>query len=358
MARPAHLNINLSALKHNLKRLRALAPQSKLLAVAKANAYGHGIADLLPAFEEADGLGVCCVEEALELYELGYRKPIVVLQGFYDPAELKDIARCGFVTIVRDFEQLRLIETTNLKKPLSAWLKTNTGMNRLGFKLKEFSDAYSLLVPKANLNDLVLMTHFACADEGNHPHFKAQLEAFDLLTASHSHARSLANSAALLTCPSSHADWNRPGLACYGISPIAAKTGEDFGLRPVMSLNSEIIAIQHCQAGDSIGYSATYHCRQNMRIGIVAMGYADGYPQQAPSGTPVLVAGQATHTVGRTSMDMLMVDLTSIPEAQIGSTVTLWGPGVPVEQVAAAAKTSGYELVCGINERVRRRVCT
>lgn len=357
MARPAYVEIRPNALMHNISYLRRLAPNSKLLAVVKANAYGHGVCDLIPELHCADAVGVCCLEEALSLQQSGFSKPILILEGFFDQSELSLIDVSRFWTVIRDWTQLKLLQRHSFKNQLHYWLKFNTGMNRLGFKPDDYTDILSLISDNSLIpQPAVMMTHFACADLFDHDFTKKQIGIFLEMLGQHSYSLSMANSAAILKWPESHGQWIRPGLALYGVSPFLQTTGLDIGLQPVMSLKSEIIAIQSCEKGDIIGYGATYRCEKPMKIGVVAMGYADGYPQQAQNGTPVMVQGRQTYIVGRVSMDMITIDLTDFSDINIGESVTLWGDELPIEQIALNAKTSPYELMCRINNRVQRRI--
>jgi alanine racemase len=315
--------------------------------VVKANAYGHGLSRAAKALA-ADGLGLIELEAALELRRIGENRPILLMQGFYSQKELEPIAANAITTVVHDEEQLAMLERARLPAKVRVYAKLNTGMNRLGFAEAEFPRALARL--RACAGDITLMTHFADADGARGVRW--QLERFEAATAGAGLPRSLANSAAVLRYPEAHSEWVRPGIMLYGCSPFADEGAEKLGLKPVMTLSSELIAVRELREGDSVGYGCIFTAPAPMRIGIVACGYADGYPRHAPIGTPVLVCGKRTRTVGRVAMDMLFADLTGIPEAAVGSPVTLWGEGLSADEVAASAGTVSYELLCALSPRV------
>ncbi|HEY6241463.1 MAG TPA: alanine racemase [Burkholderiales bacterium] len=346
--RPIRARIDSAALRHNLSVVKRRAPHSRIWAVVKANAYGHGLARAAQALAAADGLALIELEAALAMRRAGERRPILLLQGFYSARELDSIAEHGLAVVVHDPEQLAVLEKARLPGKIAVYAKLNTGMNRLGFPGNGFRDALARL--RRCASEITLMTHFADADGKRGVRW--QLERFDAVTAGAKHARSLANSAAILRYPDTHADWVRPGIMLYGCSPFPEESADNLGLRPVMTLSSELIALRELQAGDSVGYGCTFTADGPMRIGIVACGYADGYPRHAPTGTPILVCGKRTRTVGRVAMDMLFADLTGIPEGAIGSPVTLWGEGLSADEVAASAGTVSYELLCALSPRV------
>lgn len=352
--RPAVATIDLAALRHNLGRVRELAPHSRVVAVVKANGYGHGAARLLPALGDADMLGVACGEEALALREAGARQPVLLMEGVFEAAELADCARLGFEIAVHEPGQLAMLEAARLERPLVAWLKVDTGMTRLGFRPEAAEAAWRRLRNCPNVGGIRLMTHFANADMPGGTHTPSQLARFARLGMAGE--RSLANSAAVLAWPEARADWVRPGIMLYGVSPLLDRTGEDEGLLPVMTLTTRLIAVKEVRAHETVGYAATWTAPADGRIGIAAMGYGDGYPRHAPSGTPTLVRGRTVPLVGRVSMDMLALDLSQLPEARVGDEVTLWGRGLAIEGIASLAGTIGYELLCGITGRVHARV--
>jgi len=345
--RPIRARIDSSALRHNLSVARQRAPRSRVWAVVKANAYGHGLARAARALD-ADGLGLIELEAALELRRSGEKRPILLMQGFYSPQELAPIAAHGITTVVHDIEQLAMLEKARPAAKIVVYAKLNTGMNRLGFAAGELPRALARLRDCAG--EVTLMTHFADADGKRGVRW--QVERFEQATAGLKLPRSLANSAAILRYPEAHSDWVRPGIMLYGCSPFADESAEKLGLKPVMTLASELIAVRELAAGDCVGYGCTFTASAAMRIGIVACGYADGYPRHAPIGTPILVCGKRTRTVARVAMDMLFADLTGIPEATVGSPVTLWGEGLSADEVAASAGTVSYELLCALSPRV------
>jgi len=346
--RPIRARIDSAALRHNLEAAKRCAPRSRTWAVVKANAYGHGLARAAKALGAADGLALIELDAALELRRAGEGRAILLLQGFYSPQEIGPIAAHGLAVVVHDLEQVAMLEKARPPKKLSVYAKLNTGMNRLGFAEKDFGGALERL--RALAAEITLMTHFADAD--GRRGVKWQADRFNTVTREMKFPRSLANSAAILRFPETHADWVRPGIVLYGCSPFPDESAEKLGLRPAMTLSSELIAIRSLSAGDSVGYGCTFTADGPMRIGIVACGYADGYPRHAPTGTPILVCGKRTRTVGRVAMDMLFADLTGIPEAAIGSPVTLWGEGLSADEVAASAGTVSYELLCALSPRV------
>ncbi len=352
--RPATATIDLGALRHNLARVRELAPRSRVVAVVKANGYGHGAARLLPALADADMLGVACIEEALDLREAGARQPILLMEGVFEEGELPLCARHGFEVAMHEPGQIAMLEQAGLERPLTAWLKVDTGMTRLGFRPEAAESAWQRLRDCPNVAAVRLMTHFANADMPGDTHTPDQLARFARLRLPGE--CSLANSAGVLSWPEARADWVRPGIMLYGVSPLLDRIGEDEGLRPVMTLATRLIAVKEVRAHETVGYAATWTAPADGRIGIAAMGYGDGYPRHAPSGTPVLVRGRTVPVVGRVSMDMLAIDLSQLPEARIGDEVILWGRGLAIEGIASLAGTIAYELLCGITGRVHMQV--
>lgn len=350
--RAATAIIDLAAFRHNLAMAKRRASAAKVVAVVKGNGYGHGAARLLPALAAADMLGVACIEEALALREAGARQPILLMEGPFEADELPLCARLGFEIAVHEPGQLRMLEAARLERPLTAWLKVDTGMNRLGFRPEQALPALERLRDAAAVDRVRLMTHFANADDLSDPATPRQLGRFGALAADLGLERSLCNSAGVLAWPAAHAEWVRPGVMLYGVSPLSGRTGPDEGLRPVMTLATRLISLKDVPRGEAVGYAGTWRAPADSRIGIAAMGYADGYPRHAGTGTPVLVDGRPAALVGRVSMDMLAIDVTVHPSAHAGSEVTLWGPGLPVETVAAHAGTIAYELLCGVTGRV------
>ena len=354
--RPAKAVIDLAALRHNLREARRRAGGARVAAIVKADAYGHGAARVLPALAEADMLGVACIEEALALREAGAVHSILLMEGVFEADELPLCARLDFQVAVHEPGQIAMLEAARLDRPLTVWLDLDTGMNRLGLPPEQAAEAYTRLSVCPAVAEVRLMTHFASADEPSDPATRRQIERFAAAAGRLGLARSFCNSAGILAWPEAHAEWIRPGVMLYGISPLPGRTGPEEGLRPVMTLTTGLIELREVAPGEAVGYGATWRAAAPSRIGIAAMGYADGYPRHAPSGTPVLVNGQPTVTVGRVSMDMLAVDLSDQPGARLGDPVLLWGQGLPAERVAAAAGTIAYELLCRLGRRVRVEV--
>ncbi len=349
--RPLLATIHLDPLRHNLRMAKSLAPAAKAMAVVKANGYGHGLLRAASSLSEADGFAVLGVDEGIALREAGYEQVILLLEGVFEAEELSAAARHRLAVVVHCEDQLLMLEALRGEKPVDVFLKVNTGMNRLGVPVGRFWSFYDRLRACGSVGQLSLMTHFATADEA--AGVTEQFERFDELTREISAPRSMANSAALLRYPQTHADWVRPGIMLYGATPFGDRSAADLGLKPAMTLSSAIIAVQNVPSGQGIGYGHCFTAERPTRVGIVACGYADGYPRHAPTGTPIAVAGRMTRTLGRVSMDMLFADLTDIPDADIGSPVELWGAQVPVDEVAKAAGTVGYELLCALAPRVR-----
>jgi len=350
MARPLYAQINLAALRANVTRVREKAPGTQVLAVVKANAYGHGLVRVLPALEAADGLALVEPDAAIDLRERHYTRRILMLEGFFSESELPEYAQRRLATVVHDMEQVRMLETAVLARPLEVFVKVNTGMNRLGFRPPDVTGVCQRLSSSPSVAALRLMMHFARSDEDDG--LKEPLAAFDAACKGLSYPKSIANSAGVVRFPEVGGDFVRPGIMLYGATPFAYDTADMLGLKPVMTLRSSLIAVQELKANESVGYGATYTASRPHRVGIIACGYADGYPRHAPNGTPVLVCGKKVRMTGRPSMDMLTVDLSDVPEAHVGSPVVLWGEGLPVDDVASAASTVGYELLCAVAPRV------
>lgn len=354
-SRPIRASIRPAAILHNYRIAKHCAPDAWAWAVVKADAYGHGQMRAVDALRsEADGFALLECENAVALREAGVRQPILLLEGIFSAADARLVVEHGLHSAVHCCEQIDMLaEHARPDRPLSIYLKLNSGMNRLGFDAANLSEAWQRLqaIPAVNLT---LMTHFAEADGARGVIW--QLERFQALAGDWHGPVSLGNSAAILRHPLAHGDWVRPGIMLYGASPFADQPAEAFGLQPAMALESRIIGVQQVAPGERVGYGGTFTATQPMRIGVVACGYADGYPRSAPSGTPIAVAGRMTGTVGRVSMDMLACDLSDIPDAGIGSPVTLWGPGeagnVSADAVATAAGTIAYELFCAVAPRV------
>jgi alanine racemase len=350
MVRPVRATINLAALRNNLAVAKQAAGSAGVLAVVKANAYGHGLQRVAPSLALADGLVMVELDWAVELRESGYRKPILMLGGFYEPGEVGLFAQHRLTAVIHSVEQIRMLESGRMNTPVDCFLKVNSGMNRLGFAVAAIDEALARLRASGNAGTITLMTHFANADDGLGIDW--QIEAVSAVFARRALPVSMANSAALLRYPQALGDWVRPGIMLYGSSPFPETPAEALGLKPVMTLESRVVGEQRLNPGDRVGYGGTFVAKAPMRIGVIACGYADGYPRHALSGTPVLVDGRRTSTVGLVSMDLICVDLTDLPRAGIGSRVVLWGEGLSVDEVAASAKTVSYELLCALGMRV------
>ncbi len=346
--------IDLDALRHNLAVARRAAPDRKVMVVVKANAYGHGLVPVAAALTDADALAVARLDEAVILRDAGVRIPVVVLEGCHSAAELAEAAGRDIAVVVHQDEQLAMLEAAWLPQPLAVWLKLDTGMHRLGFDIADATRAHARLVASGAVRQPVgLMTHLANADDRWDPTTEEQLARFSPLASRLGGPVSVANSAGILGWPASHGDWVRPGLMLYGASPFLNGKGSDDGLRPVMTLSARLLAVKQLKAGDAVGYGGTWRCSHDMRIGVVGIGYGDGYPREIAADTPVRINGHASQVIGRVSMDMITIDLSRVAGGRIGDPVTLWGEGVPVETVARAADTIPYTLFCGIQARVR-----
>jgi alanine racemase len=352
--------IDSAALRYNLLTLRARAPRSRLMAVIKANAYGHGLVTVARALSDdgrtpgADAFAVARMEEAQELRAAGIQQRIVLLEGVCSGDNLAAAARLRLDLVVHDPSQLPLLAAWRGPGRFDLWVKVDTGMNRLGFRPEQFAAVWARLqaMPEAT-SALRVMTHLANADLRGDKLTAQQLQRFAPLTIPGVET-SIANSAALLGLPDTHADWVRPGLALYGVSPFAGQTGEQLGLRPAMTFETTVIAVREVPAGEAVGYGQTWQARHSTRVAILAAGYADGLLRSLPSGAPVLLGGKRAPLVGRVSMDMIAVDISAIPDCKVGDRAALWGTQLPVEEVAAAAGTIPYELLCALRARVPR----
>ncbi|GAA5215780.1 alanine racemase [Corallincola platygyrae] len=348
----AHAVIDLAALRHNLARVRDYAPESQVLAVIKANGYGHGALAVAEALSTADAFAVARLEEALKLRKGGIEHPILLLEGVFDPGELGVAAAHGCEIGVHSMSQLEALERAHLHSPVTVWLKIDSGMHRLGVAPEQAAEFYQRLQKTPSVKNVVLMTHFASADEPETGQTEAQLALFNQCTQTwQKDLRSLANSAAIIENPEAQKDWVRPGVMLYGASPFADKDAHELGLKPAMTLKTRVIAVRDLKAGGSVGYGATWQATEDTRLVVVAMGYGDGYPRHAPSGTPVMINGKRYPIVGRVSMDMITVD---IGDADIkeGDQVILWGDNPTVDEIAMLCGTIGYELLCNITTRV------
>jgi alanine racemase len=354
MPRPCLVRIRPLALRDNLARVRSVAPGCRVWAVVKADAYGHGLLPAMAGLADADGLALVEFDQAARLRAAGWRRPVLMLEGAFEEADVAQAARLGLSLVVHEPRQLDWLARAPAGTGLPVFLKMNSGMNRLGFEPAAFTMAAARLATAPAVGPITWMTHFARADEpggAEEPwwRFRDALPAGDA-------SLSLANSAALIDFPPARTGWVRPGIMLYGASPFADRPAAGLGLRPAMVFESRLISVQTLHAGDAVGYGGAFVAERPMRLGIVACGYADGYPRHAPTGTPIAVAGVRTRVVGRVSMDMLTVDLGGVAHAQTGDAVELWGDRVPIDEVAAAAGTIAYELMCAIAPRVARVV--
>lgn len=350
--------INLSACQHNLNVAKQAAPESKCIAIIKANAYGHGMVKIAKALNDADAFGVARIEEAVQLRDAGITKTILLLEGFTSDTELNLARKYKLDCVIHNEHQIHLLEQSN-GDALTICLKVDSGMHRLGFNPNDVKDLYSRLKQSGNVNTpFTLMTHLANADDKHDDKSLKQIDTFykcieEFLSDKGSNNISIANSAGILGWPQSHAAWNRPGIMLYGVSPFINGRAKDQNLRSVMTLSSQLISVKEIKKGDTIGYGGTYVCEKNMTIGIVAIGYGDGYPRHAKIGTPVLVNNKRCSLVGRVSMDMICVDLSEQLSAQVNDPVVLWGEGLAIEEIAESADTIAYELLCGVTGRVK-----
>jgi alanine racemase len=345
--------VDTSALRHNLGRVRAMAPGCPVLAVIKANAYGHGIVPAAVALAGADGFAVARLEEGIALRDAGLAQRILLLEGVFDPGQLRIAAHHDLDIMVHEPEQLALLESAGGGNRFRVWFKVDTGMNRLGFKPEQVPAALQRLrASSAVAGDPTLVTHLADADSPDPAHTLEQLRQFDALVGGQPGERSIANSAGVIACEEARVGWVRPGLMLYGVSPFADGDGTGLGLRPAMTLVTQVIAVKDVETGERVGYGGAWQAGRRTRLAIAACGYGDGYPRNTASGTSVLVGGRRAGIVGRVSMDMVAVDVTDLPPVTVGDAVVLWGPGVPVEDAARAAGTIPYELICGVSQRV------
>jgi alanine racemase len=347
-------SIDTGALRHNLQIIRQQAPKSRVMAVIKANAYGHGLVSVARALDSADALAVARVEEGLALRAAGVKTPIVLLEGVFNREQLDAAVSAEFELVVHAAEQIELLRAVPMGARLKVWLKLDSGMNRLGFKSAAFRTAHvALSAIPAIRTPVNLITHLASADRPELPSTAQQLALFETATRSLDGERSIESSAALLLIPESQADWVRPGLLLYGVSPFAGSVGADHGLRPVMTLRSCVIAVKDVAMGEQVGYGGEWTAARPTRLAIAAVGYGDGYSRSLASGTPLLVNGERAALAGRVSMDMIAMDVTDLQRApKPGDPVVLWGEGLPVEEVASWAQTNPYSLLCGVSQRV------
>lgn len=351
MKREVVATVRADALRHNLRVVRRFCPRSRVVAMVKANAYGHGLVPAAKALADADALGVAVIDEALALRAAGIDRPVMVLEGACSPGELRVAAEQGFELVVHQREQVDMLRHTALARPLDIWLKLETGMHRLGLPVELADSAVEGL--RGRVRQIGALTHFACADERDNPLTRQQLDRLLAFSRRHHLAASAANSAAITGFPAAHLDRVRPGIMLYGGAPQAGLAAADFDLRPVMTLTARVIAINDVPRGESVGYGATWRAPRDSRIGVVGIGYGDGYPRNAMPGTPVRIGEHQVPLVGRVSMDMITVDLSAHPGIRIGDEAVLWGEALPADVVARHANTISYELFCRLTSRVR-----
>jgi len=354
MSRPTQAIIDTAALRINIQRVSEAAPQQKIMAVVKANGYGHGAANVAHTIaDKVDAFAVSCINEAIVLREEGITHPIVLLEGFFSKDELATIIHHDLHVTLHNMQQVKWLMDTKVSKPIDVWVKVDTGMHRLGFLPNEIGTIWKHLQQAEQVaKPIKIMSHLACADDRQDRKTEDQLTRFTMILNDLETEASLANSAGILGWQQTHFNWVRPGIMLYGVSPFLNSVAKMENLQPVMHFQSALIAVKQLRRGDTIGYGATWQCPQTMPVGVIAVGYADGYPRHAPSGTPVLVNGRRVPLIGRVSMDMIMVDLRTQPNARIGDPVTLWGKHLPVEEIASHAGTIAYELLTHINPRV------
>lgn len=356
MSRPARALVDAEALRHNLLQVRQHAPRAKVMAVVKANAYGHGLSWVSRTLGEADAFGVSSIEEGIQLRKAGVTKPVCLLEGFFTADELPQLAEFQLSPTLHHDMQLQILAQAKPGTKLPVWVKIDTGMHRLGFTPERLADVLKQLRQCAVVGDIRVMSHLATADVTTDTTTKSQIDCFLSQAKGLGLETSLANSAGILAWPESHLDWVRPGIMLYGSSPVAGKSAAQFKLKPVMTLQTALIAVQRRHKGEAIGYGGDWHCPEDMPVGVAAIGYGDGYPRHVPPGTPVLVNGKRVPLIGRVSMDMITLDLRTQAQAKVGDPVVLWGEGLPVDEVAQSAGTISYELLCHVADRIPRVV--
>jgi len=354
MTRPARALVSARALRHNLGRVRDHAPGARVMAVVKADAYGHGLSWAAAALAEADGFAVVGAEEGTALRVAGVRQPVTLLAGIFEPSEVRALAEQKLTPVIHSFEQIAMLEASGDVTGLDVWLKIDTGMHRIGFAPGEVAGAAQQLRACRAVARVGWFSHLADADDPTDPLTTRQVELFRDTLAGERGERSLANSAGIVAWPDSHYDWVRPGIMLYGASPLLGRPASALGLEPVMTLQTRIIAVHRRRRGDRVGYGGDWVCPEDMPVGVAAIGYGDGYPRHARTATPVLIEGERAALIGRVSMDMITLDLRTRPGTKVGDEVTLWGEGLPVDEVAAQAGTISYELLSGVTNRVPR----
>ncbi|MBT5331480.1 MAG: alanine racemase [Porticoccaceae bacterium] len=359
MTRPSYIEVDLKAIRSNLDVAKKAAPNSKVVACVKANAYGHGAAEVAKALDgKVDLFGLACLEEAMELRQSGVETPPLLLEGCFTEEEWQWSSELGFSSVIHNKYQLEFFLSLKLPKPTSIWLKLDSGMHRLGFAPEDYQAAYDRLAQDEHSNSITLMSHFSCSEELKNPFNDQQLNTFVSSTEAIDAKRSLANSAAILTREDTHFDWIRPGYMLYGNSPMPGETPKDRGLSQAMGLYSEVLAIRTIAAGEAVGYNQAWRANKETTIAVVAVGYGDGYPRNVKNGTPVLVEGKEASTVGHVAMDMMLIDISHLPKTRIGAKVEIWGPNLSVSRVAEHSGMSGYELLTRLTTRLPRRYIT
>jgi alanine racemase len=353
VSRAAFATIHLASLKYNLERVRELAPNCRVMAVVKADGYGHGLERVARALKAADAFGVAAIADGLRLRAAGHKQRIVVLSGPDDPADLAEMRRLDLEAVIHHDSQVQWLSKDSDHRPLRVWLKLDTGMHRLGIAAERAAEVYARLSSLPSVNkDIGLMTHFAASDEFDNTLTAEQIARFEVAVEGLPGAQALANSAGVLGWPASHGQWVRAGGVLYGLSVVEGTDAAHYGFRPAMTLSTKIIAVNSIKRGDRVGYAASWECPEDMQIGVAAIGYGDGYPRSASSGTPVLVNGVRAELAGRVSMDLITIDLRGVGDVKVGDPVLLWGRGLPVEEVAAHSNTISYDLTCGMTKRV------
>jgi alanine racemase len=347
--------IDLAAIQHNLRQVRRYAPQSRVMAAVKSNAYGHGAVPVARALEAAgvDAFAVACIDEAIQLRQAHIVAPIALLEGVASAEEAALAARERLAIVIHDRWQLELLKALPERTEVIIWFKLDSGMHRLGFPLKEIPSLVETLKNQPHWNFMGWITHLACADDTSNPATREQIERYNAALKDVPGARSIGNSAGIIAWPEARTEWVRPGLMLYGASPMPDRSAIDLGLKAAMTLESRLIAVREYDAGEPIGYGQIYRCPERMLVGVVAAGYGDGVDRGLPNGTPMLVNDVEVLLAGRVSMDMITVDLRKVPNVKAGDTVRLWGGGLPAEVIAKYADTLAYELFCGLTPRVR-----
>lgn len=346
--------INLKALQHNYAQIKRMAPHSRIMAMVKSNAYGHGIVPVSLALSPADALGVACLSEAIKLRQAGIGQPIVLISGFHHPGELSALNEYCLDFVVHHPDQVEALKQYQFEYSPQIWLKINTGMNRLGFLPDQVEKAFETLSSLPWLERPInWMTHFANSDKAGAQSNHQQLTLFNQIVQPFPGEKTACNSGAIVNLPEAHLDWVRPGIMLYGISPFSEKSGRDLGLKPVMTLEAKLLSVYHLKQGDSVGYGSIWSCPENMPVGVISFGYGDGYPRiGGAQGAKVSINGVLCPLIGRVSMDLMTVDLRPCLNARVGDTVLIWGEALPVEETAATVNTIGYELVCRVSSRV------